>query len=408
MTPLLRNDPRWMDRVCGIIDHHALATSFNTSKPIYMDLRPWGSMSTIVTVLFLQHRRYLPAAIAKVLLMAVLSDTLNLQSVTTTDADRQVVALLSSYSSVENPDDLARTQFQAKTDWIVNLGAYEMVRGDQKDFEVDDWKCGISVLEVTDPAPVLRAAPEIMLELRLLKKEKGLCPKTKVRDRRAELDFAFLFIVDIIKQQSSMIICGGRELALARAAFPAELFPGVSLGAVAPDLVPPGKTISSIETLMQMPAGWVSRKAQFAPRFLGAMSGFTCHKRPCKVLSLGGVDEAGGVDEDPDDGEFFSEALFQEALEGGWDVVDSYRVERSSSLLKRMKEKMNAGRSINSELDLLALRGRSAGGASGSGSPGSSRPASKGRRELDSPEMLNQSVGEGLDQMGLETAPEEK
>ena len=55
---------------------------------------------------------------------------------------------------VKSPDDLARRQFQAKTDWIVNLGAYEMVRGDQKDFEVDNWKCGIAVLEVTTPRPV--------------------------------------------------------------------------------------------------------------------------------------------------------------------------------------------------------------------------------------------------------------
>lgn len=48
----------------------------------------------------------------------------------------------------------ARKQFQAKTDWIVNLGAYEMVRGDQKDFGIDNWKCGIAVLEVTTPEPV--------------------------------------------------------------------------------------------------------------------------------------------------------------------------------------------------------------------------------------------------------------
>jgi len=65
-----------------------------------MDLRPWGSMSTIVTVLFIQHRRFLPRPLAKLLLEAILSDTLNLQSVTTTDADRRAVALLSLYGEV--------------------------------------------------------------------------------------------------------------------------------------------------------------------------------------------------------------------------------------------------------------------------------------------------------------------
>lgn len=28
MTPLLRNDPDWMGRICGVIDHHALASTF--------------------------------------------------------------------------------------------------------------------------------------------------------------------------------------------------------------------------------------------------------------------------------------------------------------------------------------------------------------------------------------------
>ena len=49
---------------------------------------------------------------------------------------------------VPDPDQLAREMFHAKTNWIVNLGAYEMVRGDQKDFECSGWKFGISVLEV--------------------------------------------------------------------------------------------------------------------------------------------------------------------------------------------------------------------------------------------------------------------
>ena len=185
MTPLLRDADAKVrgSRIAGIIDHHCLAESFSTSVPLYMDLRPWGSMSTIVTVLYIQHKRFLPPNIAKLLLMAILSDTLNLQSVTTTEADRQAVVLLSSYASVDDPDELARKQFQAKTNYIVQLGAYEMVRGDQKDFSVSTispngvscyWKAGLSVLEVTDVKAVLKMAFPILVELRLLKKEKGL------------------------------------------------------------------------------------------------------------------------------------------------------------------------------------------------------------------------------------------
>ena len=38
------------------------------------------------------------------------------------------------------------------------LGAYEMTRGDQKDFTANGWKVGIAVLEVTDTEPVLKVA----------------------------------------------------------------------------------------------------------------------------------------------------------------------------------------------------------------------------------------------------------
>jgi hypothetical protein len=37
---------------------------------------------------------------------------------------------------------LYKKQFQAKTNWIVTLGPYEMVRGDQRDFACGPWKFG--------------------------------------------------------------------------------------------------------------------------------------------------------------------------------------------------------------------------------------------------------------------------
>ncbi|CAD7953969.1 unnamed protein product [Amoebophrya sp. A25] len=370
MTPLLRDAKNRAARIAGIIDHHALAESFSTSKPLYMDLRPWGSMSTIIplmaspfsscrisapppffsngiTVLFLSHKRHLPPKIAKMLLMAVLSDTLNLQSVTTTDADRQVVTLLSAYGGVANPDELARMQFQKKTDFIVNLGAYEMVRGDQKDFKCGDWKCGISVLEVTAPELVLAIAEEIMLELRMLKKEKGECTETvrlprgqcggsspvasaaaastrmekqvkKIRDHRKELDFAYLFVVDILNEVSYLIIAGGRELVLAKKAFP-----NAPLSRCVPHLEDaPGKTIGVDETMMTLPKGYVSRKAQFAPAFLNALADFTCHKVPATQMPAPAT-----VEED------YSEKVYLDSKDA-WEH-DSVKLSRTSRVFKR-------------------------------------------------------------------------
>lgn len=66
--------------------HHALQSkTIVTDKPIYIDIRPWGSMSTIIAHTFLTHSRRPPIKVAGMLLCAILSDTLNLQGPTTTE-----------------------------------------------------------------------------------------------------------------------------------------------------------------------------------------------------------------------------------------------------------------------------------------------------------------------------------
>lgn len=277
MVEALRSDPNRSQRIVGLIDHHALSESFSSTKPLFMDLRPWGSMSTIIAHSFIRGNRLIPVGVARILLGAILSDTLNLQSVTTTQADKMMVAILAIMGEVEDHDELARQMFRAKTEWIVNLGAYEMARGDQKDFCCCGWKFGIAVLEVTDPAPVLLVAHELLLELRILKVEKG--DDGSGHDRRAELDFSMLFVVDVTKQESVLLVAGGRELALAKAAFPEGTFSEAIEGIKAP-----GDTIEANETLMNV-GKLVSRKAQFAPAIFNALSsGFTCHKKPMAHL----------------------------------------------------------------------------------------------------------------------------
>ncbi|CAK9073694.1 unnamed protein product [Durusdinium trenchii] len=254
MVPSLRDAPDRKKRIIGLIDHHALAESMASEKPLFMDVRPWGSMSSIVTHAFIRGNRMIPKAIARILLAAILSDTLNLQSVTTTNADRFLVTVLCILGECDDPDELARKMFRAKTEWIVGLGAYEMTRGDQKDFTANGWKVGIAVLEVTDTEPVLKVADELLMELRILKVEKGQL-KNGQHDRRKELDFAYLFVVDVTQQLSYLLVAGGRELALAKSAFPEK-----PLREAKPGLKAPGNTIRAEETLMEEPNSTISEE----------------------------------------------------------------------------------------------------------------------------------------------------
>mmetsp|Transcript_68416 Transcript_68416/g.135184 ORF Transcript_68416/g.135184 Transcript_68416/m.135184 type:complete len:647 (-) Transcript_68416:240-2180(-) len=260
MTPSLRKDPKRMERIVGLIDHHAVAESFVSSKPLYIEVQPWGSMSTIIAHLFIRNNKQIPKSIARILLCAILSDTLNLRSGTTTKTDKFCVALLAKLGEVDDVDGLAnQTLFQAKTAWIVGLGAYEMVRGDQKDFSVGKVRFSISVLEVTDIGPVLAVAEDILIQLHVLKTEKGKL-EDGGHDVDKELHAACLFVIDVLKQQSVMLVCGSRELWIAKNAFPAATPEKAS-----PKVRSPSQYMKADETLFRLPPGLVSRKLEFLP-----------------------------------------------------------------------------------------------------------------------------------------------
>jgi len=269
MTPALKYDPARMKRIAGLIDHHALAPSFTTGSPLWMDVRPWGSMSSIVFVNFLRNRVPVDKAMARLLLCAILSDTLNLKSGTTTPADRFCVALLATFGEVEDIDELAKNLFKAKTNWIVSLGSYEMVRGDQKNFTVGKVRLSIAVLEVTDMAPVFEHAEDLLTQMRVFKYEKGDYvdeeSQGKAHDVSKECHCAMLFVVDTINQCSVALICGSREKWVAEKAFPDGVFSAAAEGIRAPSVL-----TSANDT--QCNVGKLSsRKLEFLPKITEAL-----------------------------------------------------------------------------------------------------------------------------------------
>lgn len=104
------------DRIVGVIDHHALQNAtIVTDRAIYIDIRPWGSMSTIIAHTFLTIQKRPRRCVAGMLLCAILSDTLNLMGPTTTDWDRMMVAILCEVAGVKDIQGLAKAQFKAKS-----------------------------------------------------------------------------------------------------------------------------------------------------------------------------------------------------------------------------------------------------------------------------------------------------
>ena len=81
----------------GIIDHHALDENIYTKAPLFMDVRPWGSISTSIPHSFSRSALTIPVDVARLLLYVIMSDTVNLTSPMTTLADRYTVPLFCSF-----------------------------------------------------------------------------------------------------------------------------------------------------------------------------------------------------------------------------------------------------------------------------------------------------------------------
>lgn len=200
-----------VDNVVGVIDHHALQSkTIVTDKPIYIDIRPWGSMSTIITHSFIRAGRRPPQDVAGMLLCAILSDTLNLLGPTTTDWDRLMVAVLAEIAQVRDIQLLASQQFKAKSRELANLSAVGLVNGDQKSFSFNTEKfqgeIGFAVVETTDDEVIRQRIPELLPEMVACKQEKNL-------------SCLFLAIVNIVELKSCLLLCGPSETALAQATF---------------------------------------------------------------------------------------------------------------------------------------------------------------------------------------------
>ncbi|KNC54680.1 inorganic diphosphatase [Thecamonas trahens ATCC 50062] len=198
--------------VVGIIDHHALqASTLTTDLPIYIDIRPWGSACTIIAHTFVTLNRPISRPTAALLLCGILSDTLNLRSPTSTRHDAVMVALLCTVLELDDPNALAKSLFKAKSRTLSLLSAHQLVRGDQKTFDLGcadgtSLTVGFGVVETTDVEAMRARRDELLFECRALKKEESL-------------DMAFLALVDIANLRSELLLCGPREAALAVATY---------------------------------------------------------------------------------------------------------------------------------------------------------------------------------------------
>jgi manganese-dependent inorganic pyrophosphatase len=216
--------------IVEILDHHHIG-SIETKVPVLATFDPVGSTATLVVERFQRNKLEPTTPTATVLLSAVLSDTVILNSPTTTPRDAAVVTYLGELLGLD-PREYGREMFEATAD-VSDVPASELVRRDAKDFQSGSGQpFTVAQIEVVGNK-VLARTEELLEALQKEQQQKGV-------------QVYALMVTDILEKGTNLLVAGDAH-AVGRA------FDKPANGSV-----------------IELP-GVMSRKKQVAPKLLSAL-----------------------------------------------------------------------------------------------------------------------------------------
>ncbi|MCW3001286.1 MAG: putative manganese-dependent inorganic diphosphatase [Conexibacter sp.] len=214
--------------IVEILDHHHIG-SIETRVPVRATFDPVGSTSTLVLERFLQAGEEPTRSTATVLLGAILSDTVILNSPTTTDRDGAAVRYLEGHLDID-AEEFGREMFERGSD-AADASVEALLSRDSKEYETADGPMSIAQIEtagqiLTDRLGELREALQTQ------------------HDRNGHV-LSALMVTDILEKHTHLLVAG--DVGAAERAFNTQAKDGV----------------------LDLP-GVMSRKKQVAPPLLGA------------------------------------------------------------------------------------------------------------------------------------------
>jgi manganese-dependent inorganic pyrophosphatase len=216
--------------IVEILDHHHVG-SIETTVPVLATFDPVGSTATLVIERFRQNGMEPSRSTAIALLGAVLSDTVILNSPTTTERDHAAVEYLERVLALDGTE-FGREMFETTSD-VSQVDAEAIVTRDAKEYAVSDGqKLVIAQIETVGDA-VLARREELLSEL------------AELREARGAVLYA-LMVTDILAKGTKMLVAGEHA--------PLERVFGQPV----------------IDGTLDLP-GVMSRKKQVAPKLLAAL-----------------------------------------------------------------------------------------------------------------------------------------
>jgi manganese-dependent inorganic pyrophosphatase len=216
--------------ILEILDHHHIG-SIETRIPVTATFDPVGSTATLVVERFRHNGMEPSRPTATMLLGAILSDTVILNSPTSTERDHSVVEYLERVLALE-ASELGREMFEETAD-VSEVSAEEIVTRDAKQYQVRGGHT-ICIAQI-----------EVVGKALLERRDELLAAMQRVREDRGFHLYA-LMVTDVLTKGSDLLVAGDAA-AVAR-----------TFGVPAHD--------SEIEL-----PGVMSRKKQVAPKLMAAL-----------------------------------------------------------------------------------------------------------------------------------------
>ncbi|MDR1636901.1 MAG: putative manganese-dependent inorganic diphosphatase [Treponema sp.] len=182
-------------KLLEVIDHHRLG-NLSTRYPITFINRVVGATCTIITNLYREQKVPMEKGIASILLCGIIADTLNLQSATTTETDREAAEYLSSITGLDIKT--LGHDMQAAANKINSLSAEELIRLDMKEYTERGLAFSVSQIETDNPRALMERQAEIAAAL---------------EKERAAKDYLFsaLLVTDVTVLDSLLFVTGKKS-----------------------------------------------------------------------------------------------------------------------------------------------------------------------------------------------------
>jgi manganese-dependent inorganic pyrophosphatase len=217
-------------QVVEILDHHHVG-DLETNTPIPATFDPVGSTATLLIERYRANDLEPEESTAKMLLAAILSDTVILNSPTTTDRDHEVVRYLEKLLGLD-AEEFGMEMFEVSSD-VSDLSAEEIIARDAKEYATTSGeKMSISQVETVGTA--------------LTERKDELMEALEDKLQENEYVFSALMVTDII-EGGTELLCAG-DCTLVERAFDSK----------------------SKDGIIDLP-GVMSRKKQVAPKLLAAL-----------------------------------------------------------------------------------------------------------------------------------------